>query len=319
MLLTFKLTKINEIHHKVNPLSGCLKSEIVFNTDALEKIVYEPLWVLANEEEYWTEYPAQKCTQAWAEAVNYEIDYDEWRERITEWSRQSVDERERHIFTRNTRKIVEGRKVFLEKAVPYLCGYLPDDIGLDIGVYFTAFIPPRAFAMGEIVFNVAATYWKNNPDNILNTLVHELYHVGCSNIRERHGIEQPEDPLMNVLSNVQGEGIATYVAYNAQHIFPAPDDKDFEMMDDPVVVDECFRQVKDILSKVGSLPEDELRKLSWDVGVIGRAFYITGADMCRVIDKEKGRESLIETIWRGPRHFFEVYNKLVAAERRLGL
>jgi len=27
------------------------------------------------------------------------------------------------------------------------------------------------------------------------------------------------------------------VAYNAQHIFPAPDDKDFVMMDAPGVVD----------------------------------------------------------------------------------
>ena len=311
--------KGNVTHHTVNQLSGCLNSEIVFNTDALEKIVYEPLWVLANEEEYWTEYPAQKYARDWADAVNYEIDYDGWRERITDWSRLSVDERERHVFTRNTRKIVEGRRVFLEKAIPYLCGYLPDDIGMDIGVYFTAFIPPRAFAMGEIVFNVAATYWKNNPDNILNTLVHELYHVGCSNIREKHGVEEPDDPLTKVLSNVQGEGIATYVAYNAQHIFPAPDDKDFEMMDDPAVVDECFRQVRDILFKVGSIPDDELQKLSWDVGVLGRAYYVAGAEMCKVIDTEKGREALIETIWRGPRHFFDVYNELAEPGCRLGL
>jgi len=231
----------------------------------------------------------------------------------------SVDERERHVFTRNTRKIVEGRRGFLEKAVPYLCGYLPDDIGLDIGVYFTAFIPSRAFAMGEIVLNVAANYWKNNPDNMLNTLVHELYHVGCSNIRERHGVEEPGDPLMEVLSNVQDEGIATYVAYKAQHIFPAPDKKDYEMMDDPAVVDECFRQVRDILSKVGSIPDDELQKLSWDVGVIGRAFYVAGAEMCRVIEADEGREALVETIWRGPRHFFDAYNGLAAAGRRLGL
>jgi len=300
-------------------LSGCLDSEIVFNTDALEKIVYEPLWVIENEEEFWTEYPAQKYARDWAEAVKYEIDYDGWRDRIKEWMRLTVDERETHVFTRNTRRIVEGREVFLEKAVPYLCGYLPDDVGLDIGVYFTAFIPPRAFAMGEIVFNVAADYWNNNPDNILNTLVHELYHVGSSNIHEKHGSGPPDDPLTNVLSNVQGEGIATYVAYNARQIFPAPDDKDFMMMDDPAVVDQCFGQVRDILSKVGSVPDDELQKLSWDVGVIGRAFYVAGAEMCRVIDAEKGREVLIETIWKGPRYFFEVYNEIAEPVRRLGL
>lgn len=301
----------------MNNLSECLDSDVVFNTDSLEKIVYEPLWVLDNEEEFWTEYPAQRYARDWAEAVNYEIDYGGWRERITDWSRLGVDERERHVFTRNTRKIVEGRNVFLEKAVPYLCGYLPDDVGLDIGVYFTAFIPPRAFAMGEIVFNVAADYWKNNPDNILNTLVHELYHVGFSNIHKKHGFEPPDDPLTNVLSNVQSEGVATYVAYNAQHIFPAPDDKDFMMMDDSKVVDQCFQQTRDILSNVGSVPDDELRKLSWNVGVIGRAFYVAGAEMCNVIDAEKGREALIETIWRGPRCFFDTYNEIAEPGRRL--
>jgi len=96
------------------------------------------------------------------------------------------------------------------------------------------------------------------------------------------------------------------VAYNAQHIFPAPDDKG-------------FGQVRDILSKVGSFPDDELQKLSWDVGVIGRAFYVAGGEMCRVIDVEKGRETLIETIWRGPRNFFDAYNELAEPRRRLGL
>jgi hypothetical protein len=109
------------------------------------------------------------------------------------------------------------------------------------------------------------------------------------------------------------------VAYNAQHIFPAPDDKDFVMMDAPGVVDQCFGQVRDILSKVGSFPDDELQKLSWDVGVIGRAFYVAGGEMCRVIDVEKGRETLIETIWRGPRNFFDAYNELAEPRRRLGL
>ena len=290
----------------------------MFNTDSLEKIIYEPLWVLDNEEEFWTEYPAHRYARDWAEAVNYEIDYGEWRERITDCSRLSVDERERHVFTRNTRNIVEGRNIFLEKAVPYLCGYLPNDVGLDIGVYFTAFITPRAFAMGEIVFNVAATYWNNNPDNILNTLVHELYPVGISNIHKKHGSEPPDEPLTNMLSNVQSEGVVIYVAYNAQHIFPAPDDKDYVMMDDPVV-DQCFRQTRGILSKVGIVPDDELRKLSWDVGVIGRAFYVAGAEVCRVIDAEKGREALIETIWRGPRYFFDTYNEIAELGRRLRL
>lgn len=152
--------------------------DIRFDTGALEKIVYEPRWVLENEEEFWGSYPAQRYTRDWARAVNYEIDYGDWRRMINEWSRVPEDERRAGSLLKITETIVGARERFLHDAIPHLLDYLPETTVLDVGVYFTAFIPPRAFAMGEIVFNVAATYWKGNPDNILNTMVHEVFHAG---------------------------------------------------------------------------------------------------------------------------------------------
>jgi hypothetical protein len=58
-----------------------------------------------------------------------------------------------------------------------VCSYLPADVNLDVPVHFTAFIPPRSMVTGGIVVNVAASYWNDNPDNILNNLVHETFHV----------------------------------------------------------------------------------------------------------------------------------------------
>ncbi len=295
----------------------CLESKILFNTEALEKMVYEPEWVLENEETFWSTYPAQKYTRRWAEQVNYQIDYEKWRETIREWSMVPEEKRVEMDFLRNAEKIIAGRQVFVDKALPHVCSYLPDDAELDISVHFSAYIPPRAFAAGEIVINMTATYWNNNPDNILNAMVHELFHVGYSYCRDLRG-EEEDTPLFRVLENVHNEGVCTYIGYTAQDIFPAPDEKDFQMLDDPAEVKRHIKNTKMILSKIGTIPEDELDKLSWDVGVIGRSYYVAGAHMCRVIEEKAGKGVLKQTLLDGPEAFFEVFNGLVGSEGRLG-
>ena len=294
----------------------CHKSEIIFNTDALEKLVYEPEWVLENQEEYWSSYPAQKYAVNWAEQVNYKVDYDKWREIIKEWSETPLDIRQTQDFLKNTERIISGKKIFVEKALPHVCSYLPEEAVLDIGVHFTAYIPPRAFAMGEIVINMTATYWNNNPDNILNTMVHELFHVGYSYCRDRWETVR-DDALFGVIENIQNEGVCTYVAYRAQDIFPAPDEKDFQMLDDREKVKHHFEEVKEIFSATGKLSEEEHQKLCWDKGVIGRSFYVVGAHMCKVIDEKEGKKGLMRTLLEGPVEFFNVYNSLVADEEKL--
>ena len=219
----------------------------MFNTEELEKLVYEPEWVLENQEEYWSIYPAQRYARDWAEQVDYNIDYEKWRDTLTEWSKTPQAIRQTQDFLKNTERIIEGKTIFVEKALPHVCSYLPEEAVLDIGVHFTAYIPPRAFAMGEIVINMTATYWKNNPDNILNTMVHELFHVGYSYCRDQWEIER-DDVMFGILENIHNEGVCTYIAYTAQEIFPAPDEKDFQMLDDPNMVKHHIEEVKEILS-----------------------------------------------------------------------
>jgi hypothetical protein len=294
----------------------CLKSEIIFNTEALEKMVYEPEWVLENEEVFWLDYPSQRYSRDWADQVNYTIDYEAWRKTIREWSEVPTHIRLEKDFLKNTEKIIKGKQIFIEKALPHVCSYLPEDADLDISVHFTAYIPPRAFAMGEIVINMTATYWNNNPDNILNTMVHELFHVGYSYCKDLRN-EEEETPLLGILENIHNEGMCTYIGYMAKDIFPAPDEKDYQMLDDQDEVKKHVKKTNDILSKVGKVPEDELDKLTWDVGVIGRSFYITGAHMCRVIEETAGKETLKKRLLEGPEAFFVEYNSLVSENSKL--
>ncbi len=301
----------------VEPMNSCLRSEISFDTWSLEKIVDDPLWVLENEESFWGE-KAQRYTLDWARHVNYQVSFEDWRRKIREWAETPPEERRDHAYVKIARRITEGKEVFLEKALPHLCSFLPEGADLSIGVYFTAFIPPRAFAMGEIVFNVAATYWKGNADNILNSLVHEIFHVGYSHCRDVRTEERPKDGVLyDMLDNLQNEGVCTYVACEALPIFPAPDEKDYGLLEDMSEVRRLLGDLNSVLSRAGSLPDEEVQKLAWDKCVIGRAYYVVGAHMCRMIEEIKGREVLIEMLKIGPLVFVELYNSLVEDDMKI--
>ena len=124
----------------------CLESKILFNTEALEKLVYDPEWVLENEEAFWTQYPSQRYTRDWIDQVNHKMDCEQWRKTIKEWSEVPEEKRLGMDFLRNAERIIEGRQIFIDKALPHVCSYLPDDADLDISVHFTAYVPPRAFS-----------------------------------------------------------------------------------------------------------------------------------------------------------------------------
>ncbi len=65
------------------------------------------------------------------------------------------------------------------------------------------------------------------------------------------------------------------------------------------------------------LSDEDLDKLSWETGVMERSYYVTGAHMCRVIEKKAGKEVFKRTLLDCPRTFFETYNGLVAEKEKI--
>lgn len=299
-------------------MGKCRESRINFNTKTLEKIVYEPDAILQDEESFWENERPQKLTKLWAQSANYSISYDRWRKKIRDWADIPPFKREAHIFMENAKRIIEGKEEFLENALPHLCSYLPEDADLNVTVHFTAFIPSRAFAHEDIVINVNADYWKNNVDNILNTLIHEIFHAGygyCRDIRREQRLKN--ETLYNILDNLHNEGICTYVGYKALSTFPAPDEKDYKLIDTKSEVMRLLEDVNEVFSKINNLSEEELQKLAWDKCVIGRGYYVVGAHMCRVIEEKKGKKRLIDTLTEGPVSFLKLYNSSVKKEMKL--
>ena len=299
-------------------MSFCKDSRIVFNTKTLEKIVHHPEKVLQNEEDFWENERPQKLTKIWAKNVNYEIPFEKIRKQLKEWADLSLEERKNHEFMQVTQEIIESKESFVGKAIPHLCSYLPKEADLNVTIHFTAFIPSRAFAQEDVVINVHAPYWNNNADNILNTIVHEIFHAGysfCRDLRTEKKLEN--EMLYSMLDNFQSEGVCTYVGYKALPIYPAPDEKDYHMLEDLSEVTRLLSELNDVFSQVGKLSDNDLQKLAWDKCVLGRAYYVVGAHMCKVIEEEKGRDALIETLTTGLVTWVNVYNSLVKKDVRV--
>jgi hypothetical protein len=220
-----------------------------------------------------------------------------------------------------TETIIARRDEWRDKAVPHLCSYLSPDVDLSRPAYFVAFVPPRAFATSEgNVIDVAAEYWHGNPDNILNSLVHEYFHIGYGQLRRRRSEEPIEDEqLYRMLDMVHNEGLAVWVAYRAQSLFPAPNELDNELLDSPEDVARLLDALNDLLAQTTTLEAGPLRRLAWRVGVTDRAYYIVGAHMARTIEAERGRDAVIGTMHEGPLAYVTLYNSLVPEERRVHL
>jgi hypothetical protein len=274
--------------------------------------------VLADEETFWNSEPPQRYVRQWSEGTGVAISYERWREGVSEIAQLPEAERRDHPLTRIAREIVGQSHAFLEEAVPHICSFLPATAGLDIDVHFTAFVPPRSFVSSEVVINVSASYWNANVANILNNLVHEIFHVGYS--RSRPGRTEPRidnEQLYGMLDALQNEGLATYVAYEARTKFPAPDERDYPMLESPAQVRRLRGLMNGLFAQTGVAREEQLTRWAWTRGVTMRGYYVVGAHMGMTIDRPLGREALINTIRQGPISFVRTYNTLVPEEERI--
>jgi len=296
----------------------CLTSQVTFHTGTLEHLLAEPGAVLADEETFWSSEPPQRFVRQWSEGTGVAISYDRWREQVRALAELPEPDRRDHPLGRLAREVAAAGDAFLEEAVPHICGFLPAASNLGIEVHFTAFVPPRSFVANEVVIDVGAEYWQGNVANILNNLIHEIFHVGYSKSRPgRTEAPLADAQLYEMLDALQNEGLATYVGYAAQTSFPAPGERDYPMLDSPRDVQRLRTLLNGLFALSGTTGEAQLRQWAWRRGVTMRGYYVVGAHMARTIDRQVGRDALIETIREGPASFVRAYNALVPEPERI--
>jgi hypothetical protein len=297
----------------------CQEAVIPFETATLEKIIREPEMVVKQAQSFWSsEYPLL-LAQGWADEVGSRNPGIRFLKRVTDLAELSEDERAVHPLLQLTETIIARQDEWREKALPLICSHLPAGVDLSRPVYFVAYIPPRAFATSEgIVIDVAADYWQGTPENILNCLIHEYFHIGYGQLRRQRSETPPADArLYKTLDMIQNEGLAVWIGYRAQSLFPAPGEKDYRLLDSAADVTRLLKALNGLIGETGTITADEFKRRAWKIGVTDRAYYIVGAHMARTIESKHGTAALIQTLRQGPHSYILRYNSLVPEERRL--
>lgn len=298
------------------PRSGgsCGQSEITWVVESLERMVLHPEQILADVDAFWNKDATHKRVASWHKYADVPIPLAAWEEELAAPSGLTERERRNHPALVMARTLMEETKTFREKAIPHICSFLPrNNLDVNTNVYFTAFAYPQAFSIrNETVMDVTNPYYEGDPSNIMNSLVHEVFHTGYNNNRYRQSEVWLESfELNDLLMFLHNEGMATYVGYSAQDFFPSTCEADYEMLDSPKTVRTLRGKINELLEDAQSMAPEKIRKQAWKAGVDERGYYIVGGHMARTIDERLGRDALAETVEKGPSEFVHVYNRLV--------
>jgi tetratricopeptide (TPR) repeat protein len=329
----------------------CQRSEVTFDGSAVRAICLTPEEVLRDMDAFWDQNDTFRLVRLWHRYRDMPYSIEAWKRRISEFTDIPPGERNEQPTFALYRRLMSRRDEFHRLAVPHVCSFLPHQ-GIDFNtiVHFAIGTDFSGFAADNfIVISISDPHWASDDSAILNSIVHEVFHIGygwSSHLRTESPLS--DRFLGDLVQRLHNEGMATYVAYKATPIFQASSEPDFSKLEDDAEVlasldrlGELFRQAE--LQRTAEcaeaqdpfgpawMPEwfarllgyeirmslEELRHELWRVGVEQRAYYVGGAYMAKTIDERLGRDALIATIVVGPRSFVRTYNSLVDERRRI--
>ena len=297
-----------------------LHAHIEFDDSSVEQICNRPEQILADPDRFWSDNNTYRLVAMWHNSSRTPIPHESWKHQIKMLADLGLNERAQYPAVRITRELMASTDLFREQALPHICSFLPQEsLDLRTTIHYTGLAVPRAFQLhSHIVLDVANSYYSGNTTAILNCLVHEVFHIGFGNHqRLRRELDLDNDAVNSMLNSLQNEGMATYVAYKAQHVFPAPDDRDYKMVERDEDVRRLLADLDNLFREAGSMESNKLWTRGWEIGIQKRAYYVVGASMARTIDETLGREALVATVEEGPRDFVHTYNGLVGPAMRL--
>jgi tetratricopeptide (TPR) repeat protein len=288
--------------------------KVGFQIESIERIILRPEEILEDINGFLAADDAYQLSASWHKNNNIPLERDQLRQKLERAAAASPEERESNPSLALARAIKAEESHFVDTTIPHILSFLPtNSLQMETRIHLTAFTSAYAFMTNtQIVADVTSPKLGGSAESILNILLHEVYHIGYGINR----LLRSEEPLVDrrkyfALDVLHNEGLATYVAWEARHMYPYEDFDDYRMLEDAETIRGKVGKVNEIFSKIDSLPADEWSSLSWEQGVRNRAYYIAGAHMSRLIDGELGRASLTETIEKGPRSFVSIYNTLV--------
>lgn len=295
-------------------------STLTFDDSAIECMYLHPKEILSNIDTFWSNNKAYNLVHSWHTNNKVPIPYKAWTKTIAKLSYLSPDKATKQIAFINAKAIREQESLFRAKALPHIYSFLPDSTPpLNANIYLLTGTVPYAFTIGEnIVMDVASPNFNRDPSRILNILIHEVFHIGYRSVATNRKSPISGSKMERYMSEyLFMEGLANYVSYTGQNIFPNHAFEDYILLENQTSVLKQIKIVNDLFSKIGVLSDEELRNLSWKIGILKRGYYVVGAHMAQTIDSKLGRKALIQTISEGASEFFKLYNSQVSDNQKV--
>lgn len=293
---------------------------LTFDDSAIECMYLHPKEILSNIDTFWTNNKAYNLVYRWHTNNKVPIPYKEWTQTITKLANISPNKVIKQIAFVNAKAIREQESLFRAKAIPHIYSFLPEStIPLNANIYLLTGTVPYAFNIGEnIVMDVASPNFNRDPERILNILIHEVFHIGYRNVATNRKTPSSGSKMERYMTEyLFMEGLANYVSYTGQNIFPNHAFEDYILLENQTSVLKQIKIVNDLFSKIGVLSDEELRNQSWKIGILKRGYYVVGAYMAQTIDTKLGRKALTQTISEGASEFFKLYNSQVSENQKV--
>jgi hypothetical protein len=307
------LLKSQQLIQENNNKSKCSSSQsmIRFDDSSIEKIILHPEDVLANPEAFWASDSAYQLVKLWHQRVSFPIPMEQWKGWMQSFKNLPVEDREKNSQFIAAKTTLNKGKEFNEKAIPYICSFLPKDCpNISTTIYFTTAIMASGFQSGNSIVIYGANADKDN------LLIHELFHQGFDKCKPKRIEGSSRDSVIyQIYNDLQNEGMATYVGYKGLNKFPRCRTDmlkdDYKLFENHEEINALLIEMNELFKKAFTLGEKEFKDALWQVGSTDRAYYVVGCYMAKTIDEKLGRDALNETISKGPQSFLLAYNSLV--------
>lgn len=193
--------------------------------------------------------------------------------------------------------------------------YLPGDHKQKVEVFFIVGGYNGIAMDGKVAINIDWQQFRNDKQEILLYLSHELFHIGFEQYQtapDVFSIKTVNDLKYLVMYFTMNEGLATLVPYQYRTFINALKDYDYTVLMDSTLLAQKLQQFNKLMEELINNNDSEvtnkmlnntLAQCSGD-----RLFYIVGCYMGLKIEKKYDRNTLIELIKKSPKDFFEVFN-----------
>ena len=297
---------------------------IVIDGSAARYVLENPARALENRDSIWNTFEGYRITRVWHEGSSYPLTWDLWEKRLNKFLNDES-------LTNNALKMLDDistlEKREHRKIVKHLSSYLPGANSFDAHVYFIAFTIPYAFYVeqNKIGIEINADEWHNDPECLMNVVIHELFHVGyrlnSADVWHQQSDPTNTDELIALnYAYLFNEGMASHVAYKALDLFPSEyKHDDYILMEEEENIKNAFVGVNKILEMAKTETLETSMKELWEIGVMQRAYYLAGAYMCQTIEEEFGRNYLSELVSKGSRQFVKEYNEIAPHDLKIDM